>query len=271
MQIIIPALLIHKPIMKISIRELTKQIPNAKFLIVTPNKKDFVSLKSFNIEIKEDKDFTSVSIACVKKKLSIKKTNLAKWYYQQFLKYSIVAASAEPQVLLIDADTIPINTIICPPNSFFTSKESSTNYRKHFRALFLVDAPLKKSSIVNFMWFQPNFLREMLKQIKVLHNKEWWDAIIDIDNSLKIDNHSFSEYETYANWFAVFKSQVREIPIHIFRRGDLLVDIFTDYKKIFTYVRAKGYSSIAFEHNHRSNFFYKVSVKVILFLGIKRW
>jgi Family of unknown function (DUF6492) len=270
MLIVIPATAQHKPVVEISVARLRKSSPNANILIVCPNPEVFLSLSDGNVRIASDDEFAVVNKTELKAILSTSKRHLVGWYYQQFLKYAIVASLSDSRVFILDADTVVLCDIEIGSVAFFTSKERHDDYFDHFQVLFNTTPPFKASAITNFMWFNTKALRSMLLEISERHQKVWWRVIIDIANDIAA-NGAFSEYETYANWFSRNHGSHTEIPIHVFRRGDLLLDSKKDYIRVIDKVEAKGYDAVAFELHHSTGFIRKLGAMLFLKLAIKRW
>jgi hypothetical protein len=270
MLIFIPAIVNHRPIVEISISRLKKKYEDAKFLIICPLIEQFSDLRSENIQVAADSEFAPISKQELAIILSQEKKHLVSWYYQQFLKYAVVAKTYETRILVIDADTILIRDIECMEYTFFTSKERNQGYFEHFLKLFGKIAPLQNSAIANFMWFSPSQLRRMLSEIQLNFQKDWWVALVDVANTIQTDT-AFSEYETYANWCALSNVRCIETPIHIFRRGDLLLKSESDYAKVVNEVESKGYDAVAFEMNHHSDFLRRLGARVVLKLSIRNW
>ena len=270
MLIFIPATCRHKPVVEISIGRLKKRFPDANFLIVCPFPDVFSDLGSTRVRIASDEDYLVVSKAALKELLSPSKWHLVGWYYQQFLKFAVVAASKEDKVLVLDADTVVLRDIQSEAGVFFTSKERHDVYFEHFQDLFNAPAPFKASAITNFMWFNPEALRALLQEITEIHHEVWWKVIVEIANK-KSANGAFSEYETYANWYSIRRGPHTEIPIHIFRRGDLLLRHPADYQRVVSEVESKGYDAVAFELNHRGGFYRRLGAWLLFKLAIKQW
>lgn len=268
--VVIPATSNHKPVVEISIERLMRRFPQATFLVVCPSPDAFTNLRDNNVCIAADDEFAPVIRPILAAALSPAKTHLVGWYYQQFLKYAVVAKAREARVLVVDADTIVMRDIQHRPSAFFTSKERHEPYFEHFRRLFGETAPFKASAITNFMWFSPDTLREMLFEIQERHNNTWWKVIVDIANNISADG-AFSEYETYANWFSLRNGHHTEVPITIFRRGDLLARSASDFARVVGEVEAKGYDAVAFELNHRGGVLRRLGGRMVLKLAIKLW
>lgn len=266
----IPATSSHRPIVEISLPRLKAQLRQADFLIVSPSPEAFMHLADEHTRIAPDDEFSVLTKAEVAALLVPQKQKVAGWYYQQLLKYSIVAQSKFDRVLILDADTVVLRDIQTSDCEFFTSKERHRPYFDHFEALFGARPPLKSSAITNFMWFNPLALCEMLSEIEARHHKLWWTAIIDIANPIS-EKAAFSEYETYANWFALYRGPHTEIPINIFRRGDLLTSKDLSQINAVSAAINKNYEAITFEINHPQTNIKRFFAWVIVKIGFKLW
>jgi hypothetical protein len=266
----IPATAAHRPIVEISLPRLKAQLQHADFLIVSPSPEAFTHLADEHTRVAPDNEFSVLTKSALTALLAPEKREVAGWYYQQFLKYSIVAQSKFDKVLILDADTVVLRNINTGPCEFFTSKERHRPYFEHFESLFDARPPLKSSAITNFMWFKPQALCEMLSEIENRHHKLWWQAIIDIANPIA-HRGAFSEYETYANWCALRKALYKEVPIHIFRRGDLLCKGESGYQLVVNKLLNSRFDSVAFEFNHRQGFIRKLGAQIILKFGFRDW
>ena len=270
MLIFIPALLQSRPIVMLTIERMKEKFPDANILIVTPNIDDYIDLANSKLKVLPDDHFAEVSKKELEHYLSASKSRFSGWYYQQLLKYAVLSKVKDSDVLVIDADTVILGDVSFKLNRFPTSAEWHQPYFDCFYGLFERSAPFKASAITNFMWFQTASLRQMLKEIEIMHVGIWWKIIIEKANEIDSD-FAFSEYETYANWVSIKNNGHLEEPIYIFRRGDLLVKNNTDYKCIINKVYSKGYSAVAFEFNHSKGFFRTFFVWFLLNLGIKWW
>jgi hypothetical protein len=268
--VVIPAIAAHRPIVEISFPRLKKRFKHASFLIVSPTPEIFNHLADEQTRVEPDKAFSAVSKIELEGMLSPDKRQKTSWYFQQLLKFSIVAQASNERVLIVDADTILIREIEIAPGVFFTSKERHRPYFEHFNALFHAEPPFKSSAITNFMWFSPIALRQMLLEIEYLHQESWWTAIITIANSI-LNDGAFSEYETYANWYALRHGPHQEMAIHIFRRGDLLVNGTVTHLDAVRATQLAGYSAIAFELHHSRTIMRHLGAWMILRLGLKIW
>jgi len=199
--ICIPATKHHIKYVDFSIKILLEYFPNDDFLIVTPNTDSFNYLKRENVVVEDDNQYLDLSAEQIKLYLTDNKKSISKWYFQQFLKYSIINKSKKyTDILIVDADTILLSDCIKDVNSInLTTLEYNTPYFDFICNYFPNQIILTKSSIVNFMWFNTNLFGEMLNSIEGNGHRKWFDVILeDINKSPSL--MAFSEYETYANY-----------------------------------------------------------------------
>ena len=266
----IPAIAAHRPVVELSLAQVRNQLTNAKFLIVTPDTTAFAGLEKLGVEVHHDNVYAPVDKRGLTQFLAPGKRHLPGWYYQQLLKYAVISASSSQRTLILDADTVVVRDIRAEPGTFFTARERNEGYFEHYRKLMGRAPSLAASAITNFMWFESDALREMLAQIEKRHGQLWWRAILEVANGIAIET-AFSEYETYANWYAAETGQHVEIPINMFRRGDLLLKHPSDYQRVLSATSRKGYDAVAFELNHRSSSLHRIGMRAVLHLGLKVW
>ena len=108
--ICIPALGKHKEHLSLSLKYLENHYSINEILIVTPNKDDYFDLHKNGYQISEDKDFIDIEKHEILKILNYNIKFLNGWYYQQFLKYSIVLKlNKYDNIIIVDADSIILN------------------------------------------------------------------------------------------------------------------------------------------------------------------
>jgi hypothetical protein len=261
--ICIPALKKHKIYVDYSIKQLLRYCPNDKILIVTPHIKAFDDLKNDMIQILEDSDFFDLSPIEIEKHLVVNKKPFHKWYYQQFLKYSIVSKNKNfSEILILDADTIILSEKISDCTSIYLN---TIEYHKPYFNIIAKYFPehkiLPRSSIVNYMWFNSQLLNDMLKSIEFTGKNKWYLVLLNEINQ-RPDFLAFSEYETYANYkFNKFKSSLKTLKI--FRRADLFVDYYS-FEKVIKVSKIFKFDLIAFEDNHKKSFYKKIIIFIIM-------
>lgn len=263
--ICIPALGKHKEHLSLSLKYLENHYSVNEILIVTPNKDDYFDLYKNGYQISEDKDFIDIEKHEILKILNFNIKFLNGWYYQQFLKYSIVLKlNKYDNIIILDADSIILNYRIMLNNKIFLNdNEYNQEYFITIKKIFPDIICLSKSSINNFQNFNRPILLQMIKEIEV-DGTNWYLKILSLINESK-ELRSFSEYETYAN-YANYYFNHKTSKLKLFRRGDLL-NIYQDKNRIISILKNLGYDIVAFEISHNikaSHVFYSLFLYFII-------
>lgn len=268
-EVFIPATRSHLMSVDRSIERLLSQgVDKHSIVIVTPRVDDFSAIgEKYSIRVKSDGESTVVDLRDISDALPVGMTSVAGWYFQQFLKYELVRTSEGMNVLVIDADTIVLQDVHKLMNSFGLSKERHAPYYRHYELLMGSQPAIPQSAIVNFMWFKPIVLREMLAFIEDAHGGPWWKSILNLIAHEKPGRLAFSEYETYANWCIEKGHQKNFVDFPVFRRADLLLPPFSAISRL----EAKGYGAVAFEHGHAKSWLKATAVNFIYLLSLKYW
>lgn len=130
------------------------------------------------------------------------------WIFQQLLKLSSDTICSNNHYLVVDADTIFIapHYFIYENKSIFYCHDFFWDYKplfEHFNRLTGLKAIAPRSLITHYMFFSKTGLHELKKWIESVHDKPWYQAILDtIDKRVAV--LPFSEFETYGN-FALIK------------------------------------------------------------------
>jgi hypothetical protein len=246
--ICIPALVKHKEHLNLCLNYLSNHYAVNEIMIVTPNKIDYSDLQKSGYVVLEDKDFIDINKDEIFKILNYNIKFLNVWYYQQFLKYSIVLKlNNYNNIIIIDADSIILNSKILNNNTLFLNdNEFHEEYFVTIKKIFPEIICLARSSINNFQNFNRFILIQMINHIEKEGDK-WYLKILSLINQ---SNHlrSFSEYETYANYAYNYYNQ-KTSTLKLFRRGDLL-NIYQNKNNIIKNLKFLGYDIVAFEISH---------------------
>lgn len=262
--ICIPAIKSHVKYVGYSLNLLIEQFPDADFMLVTPDRESFSGLRKSNISIRDDTEFLDLSRDDVKRKLAHPKKSMYKWYYQQFLKYSIISKSTKyAEVLIVDADTLILSDCVKAGDALnLTTLEYNESYFEIVKKYFPEQRLLPKSSIVNFMWFNSVLFGDMLKSIEGNSKRKWFEVILE-DVNKTMAPCAFSEYETYANYkFNNKKTALNTLKI--FRRGDLLMGVYS-FEKIIKVANSLKLDVISFEDTHDNSLWKKFTVCLLFF------
>lgn len=270
MKVCIPAIADHLAIVRVSVAWLRKTMPDVGLTIVCPDPAQFAEFVPQGIAVAADADFAVIGKAALRAELAPDKQRVTGWYYQQLLKFAIVAAQPDDHVLILDADTVLLRDLRTSPPTFYTTREENAPYFEHYGRLMGASRTLTRSAVANFMVFAPASLRDMLADIERRHGAPWWKAIVDIANAIDSPT-AFSEYETYANWMAAANPAQPVQPLRLFRRGDLLVSSPPDFDRVSAAAARRSYDAIAFEMQHRSDFRRRLQARLVMALGLAPW
>ena len=269
--ICIPALKCHKNNLAINIINLLKFVNKNEILIVTPDLDDFEDFIKEGFNVQADSFFCDISKSDLISLLSSEKKFLNSWYYQQFLKYSIVLKCKEyTNIIIIDADSIILNDRVLKNNFIFLN---TTEYHKPYfstiKNLFPSIKCLTKSAINNFQNFNREVLSEMIYNIEKIKDEKWYLYLIRQINESN-DIRAFSEYETYANYsFHFHGHQVQNLKI--FRRGDL-INLYLSKDLILRLFKNTSFDIIGFEISHHIKILHRLySVYWIIILILKKY
>ena len=199
----------HIDVWKLTSELLPKQIEADSFRVFVPFEEIelFHSVTPSVFEILPQEDygheyFESLSQACA----IANNTERFGWYLQQFLKIEILLSSPEDNLIIWDADCVPIK-----PIATFTSSENpmymlaSNEYNKaYFENIARL---LGFARVQEFSFVIPSFpvkklwLQELAEELGKRNGRNfWWEAVISsTDFSLR---SGFSETETIGTWVA---------------------------------------------------------------------
>jgi Family of unknown function (DUF6492) len=273
LKVVIPALREHKLFVQYSCNFIVN-LPNVlEVEIVTPHMADFEGMRSCKIKVVPDEYYVDVGKKYLEARMPKEHPVSASWYFQQFLKYSIVLKSKDDFVFILDADTLVVDAGIVSVSDFLTARENNQSYYVALEKLLGQKRVMRRSAIVNFMAFERVKLSEMLGEIVKRHGGgAWWDVVLDCVVSNKA---VFSEYETYANWM-INKGYAKEgRAITFFRRADLLVDMESnsgsEIVSLIEQGRNKGYQAIALEQAHKRTTIRRVGARALFYFGLSVW
>lgn len=229
-----------------------------KWIYVTPTNtsKDYFWIELIDESKYLDKSQLQEKLSRLANEGSFDKRYAVNWYYQQFLKYSIVLTNSTYEyVYIIDGDT-------------YLKKECLTNYllpkisRKRFELYTnfnskFFDVKNKHNNVCNYMPFQPQVLQNMLNK--------YFDTFSDFIDYVVLSNTEshdvrFSEYQFYADYLFHIESIVF-YDLRMFRRYDLVA----------SNIPAKfNHDALCIERQHNVNIFKKLIARLLYNLG-RKW
>lgn len=219
-------------------------------LVVTP-KEISTPLLNNNITYKNDNDYlVRENYGC------IEDTPRPNWYYQQFLKYSIVLKSECDLIHIVDGDSFVRKDLMFSELIFYSKKKVEREYSNFIKRIDEKIFFSEKNYITNQMCFNKTHLSNL---ISCLSNKFKDDWIVEICKILHENtNIWFSEYQFYANY--VLKNNIsKEQEIKVFRRFDI---INKPIENGFI-----NYSVLAMEPQHKTGFLRSIRAKIFFCLN----
>ena len=181
------------------------------------------------------------------------------WYYQQFLKMQYARICKDEYYMVWDGDTIPCRNI----NMF--KQETGQPYfdlkheyhPEYFETMGKVlpgcSKVIEQSFISEHMIINSQIMRDMIAEIESNENlpgNEFWEKIISAIPAEKIQDSSFSEFETYGTYVALRHMGLYKLrEWHSFRQGGTFFSVDTITERDFNWL-SKDFDAISFEKGH---------------------
>ncbi len=156
------------------------------------------------------------------------------WYYQQFLKMQYAFVCQDTYYLVWDGDTVP-----CRLFSMFREETETpyldlkTEYHEEYfvtlgRLLPGMHKCIQKSFIAEHMLMKADIMKELIASIEAnqdIPGERFWEKIIRSIDADKLQENSFSEFETYGTFVAYRHSAAYRLrDWHSFRYGGEFFD-----------------------------------------------
>lgn len=172
--------------------------------IVAPNKESIVDFcKSKNITFIDELNVLGFGKDSLKK-YTLTGPDRRGWLFQQFLKYGIKDFVQQENYLVLDSDTVFINTNTFIENNnfiFFNNTEWNKPYFLTFEKIFGYKAINYTSFTSHAMIFNRRYLNEMIQEIEMKHSKKWYNVIQEKINRNEMS--TVSDYENYGQWMNI--------------------------------------------------------------------
>jgi hypothetical protein len=218
-------------------------------IVVSPKERNLPLYK--NVIYKKDEDFLRREDFSI-----IEDTHRPNWYYQQFLKYSIVINLKYDLVHIVDGDSFVRKDLMFSNLISYSKKSIEKQYSNFIELQTKENVYSDRNYITNQMCFN----KVLLKKIIIDLSKEGNHWIITICKTLNFkDNIWFSEYQFYANYL-LKRGLVEEQEIKVFRRFDII------HKKV--QLGFNNYSVLAYENQHKTGVIRKIRAKLFYFLNL---
>lgn len=224
---------------------------NVKYdiIVVTPSIDQQLNKKYPKINFYRDDFFLKLND-------NIQNTHRPNWYYQQFLKYSIVLKLNYDIVHIIDGDSVLNSNHFFTNSLHYSSIKLNVKYQ-NFTDLFSKNLNSSKNYIVNHMVFEKKLLIKMFEFFNVNES----NYIRIFCSKLRSGNCWFSEYQNYAMFVLLTNKKRKSFKTKVFRRFDLVqhANIYEGLQK---------YSLLAFEKSHDSGILRTLRARIFYFFGI---
>jgi hypothetical protein len=226
-----------------------KNFLDIDIIVVSPKERNLPLYK--NVIYKKDEDFLRREDFSI-----IEDTHRPNWYYQQFLKYSIVINLKYDLVHIVDGDSF-VRKDLMFSNLIFYSKKS---IEKQYSNFIEIQTKEKVYSDRNYITNQMCFNKVLLKKIILDLSKEGNHWIVTVCKTLNTKNDLwFSEYQFYANYLLKI-GKAKEHEVKVFRRFDIIGQKFEH--------GFNNYAVLANESQHKTGFFRKIRAKLLYFLNL---
>lgn len=226
-----------------------KEFGSIDIIVVSPKERKRPLYK--NVIYKKDEDFLSRENFPI-----IEDTHRPNWYYQQFLKYSIVLDLKYDLIHIVDGDSFVRKDLMFSNLIFFSKKSVEKQYSNFIEIITKATVHSERNYITNQMCFN----RDLLKKLILDLSKEGSHWIVEICKTLNTRNDLwFSEYQFYAN-YSLKIGKAKEHEIKVFRRFDIIGEKFEH--------GFNNYAVLAHESQHKTGFFRKIRARLFYFLKL---
>jgi len=246
MDVIIPFHEKDGDIINMCIAGIKKNIPAMRriYLIGRKNLADSQDI----IFINEEEFFSGgLTKGYIEQRLHEKNSGLARragWLYQQFIKLGCGKGIADlsEDYLVIDADIVFLKEVyFFRDNKTYLTRTNKLNalYYEMYKRLFKETIEPKFSFIAHHMVMNKVIVNEMLNRIEKIHQKPWYEAIID---NLEDSKSNLSEYELYGQYI------LRHYPERIILRSLSNIEKFRYKQLIKLFLGMADYATF---HNYK--------------------
>lgn len=226
-----------------------KNFVDIDIILVSPKERSLPLYK--NVICKKDEDFLKRGDFSI-----VENTHRPNWYYQQFLKYSIVLNLKYDLVHIVDGDSFVRKDLMFSNLIYYSKKSIEKQYSNFIKLQTKENAYSDRNYITNQMCFNRVLLKKMILDLS-LKGDHW---IVTICKTLSFEgNLWFSEYQFYANYL-LKRGLAEEQEIKVFRRFDI---IDKNVERGFN-----NYSVLAYENQHKTGVFRKIRAKLFYLLKL---
>nr|WP_297767126.1 DUF6492 family protein [uncultured Butyrivibrio sp.] len=181
------------------------------------------------------------------------------WYYQQFLKMQYAYLCQDTYYMVWDGDTIPCKDVnMFQPDTGKPYLDLKHEYHAEYFETMGKLLPgfrkvIERSFISEHMLIRADIMRELISDIEKNENipgTKFWEKIINAIPPEKIQDSSFSEFETYGTYVALRYMDVYMLrEWHSFRQAGNFYSIDTISDRDFKWL-SQDFDAISFEKGH---------------------
>lgn len=178
------------------------------------------------------------------------------WYYQQFLKWHSILLQCDKDVLIWDADTVPLRKLKFKEKGRYYLTSAREHHKPYFQLInsLFPEVKLQKKSFISQHQIVNKDHLNLLCDVLGGSSGAIPEYIVSIMTNIdKNVNSSFSEYETYAN-FVLHNFPRHYIPVskNWFRGGNDVLKVSDASKRIKWFKRNTKFEFVAFEFHKRT-------------------
>ena len=129
--------------------------------------------------------------------------NRAGWYLQQLLKIYAPLVLNLDKFVVIDSDTIilkPIHFFEGDRVCFNIGTEHHVPYFEHIKRVLPLEKQINRSGICHLMPMKKSIIEDLISKVESIHNKPFWQVMIDNVEPAYYPYSGMSEYELLFNF-----------------------------------------------------------------------
>lgn len=268
----------HSDVWKLTSRGLINYVKADRFIVFVPDAEVnfFSEITDRKIEVISEKNLPSAFYLQLKKSVELaNNSSRFNWYYQQFIKIESLIEIASNNLIIWDADCVPVKNL-----NFFTadglpkyimSDEFHADYFFSLEKLLGLKKLNSKSYIAPGFPITKKWVNEFVDEVeKYNHGQKWHQAIISTTDFTKASG--FSEFETLGTWVeANHKNEIKVFNCNWERFGQSKIGYAKnlEFSDVANFAKSKNLDVISFENWDSRGFkkYSKLFLSLILKLG----
>jgi hypothetical protein len=196
----------HASVWQLTSNLLPQFLQADEFIVYVPQAEveDFVGFTDPSVRVMSEESLSNDFKTALRSALEVA-GNLERfgWYYQQFLKIEALRQSKSKEIVIWDADCVPVAPLkLIDSNGLPVYMKSGEFHKDYFLA---IERLLEMKKVVEQSFVVPGFpilktwVEEFLLEVENRHpGAQWFEAILN-STDLSLDS-GFSEFETLGTW-----------------------------------------------------------------------